>query len=86
MHSKKASIIIGLIILIINVLFLAVYLQRQGEHTFGFVKSLYEEIKAYRKGSTGGDARATLSLHCRSSSDQDARLFAMRTPVFLREL
>jgi hypothetical protein len=86
MHSKKASIIIGLIILIINVLFLAVYLQRQGEHTFGFVKSLYEEIKAYRKGSTGGDARATLSLHCRSSSDQDARFFAMRTPVFLREL
>ncbi len=48
MHSKKVSIIIGLIILVINVLLLTVYLQRQGEHTFGFMKSLYEEIKAYR--------------------------------------
>ncbi len=48
MHSKKASIIIGLIVLIVNLLLMAVYLQKQGEHTFGFVKSLYEEIKAYR--------------------------------------
>ena len=48
MHSKKVSVIIGLIILVINVLLLTVYLQRQGEHTFGFMKSLYEEIKAYR--------------------------------------
>jgi len=49
MHSKKASIIIGLIVLIVNLLLMAVYLQKQGEHTFGFVKSLYEEIKVYRK-------------------------------------
>jgi len=77
---------IGLIVLIVNLLLMAVYLQRQGEHTFGFIKSLYEASKAYRKGSTGGDARATLSLHCGNSSDQDARFFAMRTPVFLREL
>jgi hypothetical protein len=79
MHSKKVSITIGLIILILDLLLMAVYLQRQGEHTFGFVKSLYEEIKVYRKGTT-------LSSHCRNSSDQDARFFAMRTPVFLREL
>ena len=86
MHSKKVSITIGLIILILDLFLMAVYLQRQGEHTFGFIKSLYEEIKAYRKGSTGRDARAALSLHCRNSSDQDARFFAMRTPVFRREL
>lgn len=86
MHSKKASIIICLIILVINLLLLTFYLQRQGEHTFGFIKSLYEEIKAYRKGSTGGDACATSSEHCGSCLDQDARPFAMRTPVFRREL
>ena len=48
MHSKKASIIIGLIVLILDLFLMVVYLQRQGEHTFGFIKSLYEEIKAYR--------------------------------------
>ncbi len=59
MHSKKASIIIGLIILILDLLLMAVYLQRQGEHTFGFVKSLYEEIKAYR---ADGESLAFLSM------------------------
>jgi hypothetical protein len=49
MHSKKASIIIGLIIFAANLILAAVYLQKQGEHTFGFIKSLYEEIKVYRE-------------------------------------
>ena len=48
MHSKKASIIIGLIVVILDLFLMAVYLQRQGEHTLGFIKSLYEEIKVYR--------------------------------------
>ena len=79
MRSKKVSIIIGLIILVINVLLLTVYLQRQGEHTFGFIKSLYEEIKAYRI------VTLIVDYH-RISSVQEARFSTMRVPVFLREL
>ena len=41
MHSKKVSIVICLIIIILDLLLMAVYLQRQGEHTFGFIKSMY---------------------------------------------
>jgi hypothetical protein len=59
MHSKKVSIIIGLIIFAANLVLAAVYLQKQGEHTFGFMKSLYEEIRAYR---ADGESLAFLSM------------------------
>jgi hypothetical protein len=62
MHSKKVSIIIGLIILILDLFLMAVYLQRQGEHTFGFIKSLYEEIKVYRKGRDKQAGSASLKM------------------------
>ena len=79
MHSKKVSIIIGLIVLILDLFLMAVYLQRQGEHTFGFTKSLYEETKAYRI------ATLIVNYH-RILSGQEARFSTMRVPVFRREL
>jgi hypothetical protein len=72
MHSKKASSIIGLIVLILDLFLMAVYLQRQGEHTFGFVKSLYEEIKAYRKGRDK-QAESSKSARCLLTSDHALR-------------
>ena len=45
MHSNKVSVIIGLIIIAIGVFLLIVYYERQGEYTFRFIKSLYDEIK-----------------------------------------
>jgi len=72
MHSKKASIIIGLIILILDLFLMAVYLQRQGEYTFGFIKSLYEEIKVYRKESDK-QAESSKSAKCFLISDHALR-------------
>ncbi len=45
MHSNKTSVVIGLIIIAIGVFLLIVYYEKQGEYTFSFIKSLYEEIK-----------------------------------------
>ena len=46
MHSNKVSIIIGLVIIAISVFLLIIYSQKQGEYTFGFIKSVYEEIRS----------------------------------------
>lgn len=46
MHSNKVSVIIGLVIIAIGVFLLIVYYEKQGEYTFGFIKSVYEEIRA----------------------------------------
>ncbi len=45
MHSNKVSVIIALIIITIGVFLLIVYYEKQGEYTFSFIKSLYNEIR-----------------------------------------
>ena len=45
MYSRRTSIVVGLIIIIINVLLLVVYAQKQGKHTFRFIKALYEDSR-----------------------------------------
>ncbi len=46
MHSSKTSVIITLIIIAISIFLLVVYSSKQGKHTFSFIKSLYNEIRA----------------------------------------
>ena len=46
MHSNKASVIIALIIIAISIFLLVVYSSKQGKHTFSFIESLYNEIRA----------------------------------------
>ena len=45
MHSKKISVIIGLIIIAINTLLMIIYLQKQWKYTTEYTRSLYKEIK-----------------------------------------
>ena len=46
MHSNKASVIIALAIIAISIFLLIVYSSKQGKHTFSFIESLYNEIRA----------------------------------------
>lgn len=38
MHSKKVSIVIGLIVLAINIFLMIVYFQKQGRYSFDFIR------------------------------------------------
>jgi len=42
-YLKRTRMAAWLIVLMINLLLLLVYAQRQGRYTFGFIRALYEE-------------------------------------------
>lgn len=44
MQSSRSSVIIALIIIAISIFLLIVYFRKQGEYTFGFIESLYNEM------------------------------------------